>query len=167
MKPLSVEFLDELDTRCLHHPPPWANPDRAFMLLTPFRVRIGQFELLEIPTGFISDFASIPAPVRSFISPTHAQISRPAWLHDFAYMVGYRDSRRISDDLLLAGIEAEGGSRLLREIVYAGVRIGGWVAWGGYRRRSDKTIHKNLECLRPPTLRLTVANWSRDVDGLS
>ena len=164
---LSVEFLSELDTRCLHHPPGWANPDRAFMLLTPFKVRIGQFEVVEIPTGFISDFASIPFFMRPFISPTHAKISRPAWLHDFCYATNYRASRRINDDLLLQGMAVEGAGRVLREVVYTGVRVGGWVAWDRYRRRSGLELQKSLGCLRPATLNITVAGWHRNMDGLS
>ena len=164
---LSVEFLSELDTRCLHHPPAWANPDRAFQLLSPFKVRIGQFEVVEIPAGFISDFASIPPIMRSFISPTHVKISRPAWLHDFAYATNYRDSRRISDDLIMCGMMVEGASRVLREVVYAGVRIGGWVAWDRYRRRSWLELQKSLGGLHPPRLNITVAGWRRNMDGLS
>ena len=164
---LSVEFLSELDTRLLHHPPAWANPDRAFQLLSPFRVRIGQFEVVEIPVGFISDFASIPSFMRPFISPTHAKISRPAWLHDFAYATNYRDSRRISDDLIMCGMMVEGASRVLREMVYTGVRLGGWVAWDRYRRRSGLELQKSLGGLRPATLNITVAGWNRNLDGLS
>lgn len=167
MRPLSVTFLTELDTRLLHHPPPWANPDRAFALLSPFRVRIGETQILEAPAGFITDFASIPPPFRNLISPTHAKLGRPAVLHDFAYAVGFRDSRSICDSLIYQGMWSEGASGLMRESVFAGVRLGGWRAWNSYRERSSLELQKCLGGLHPPCLHVTIANWARSVDGLS
>jgi hypothetical protein len=167
MRPISVEFLTELDTRLLHHPPPWANPDRAFALLSPFRIKIGECQVIEIPVGFITDFASIPVPWRNIISPTHAKLSRPAVLHDFSYAVGFRDSRLICDSLLWQGMVTEGAHPIMREVVYAGVRIGGWVAWNRYREQSSLELQKCLGGLHPPHLHVSVANWNRNLDGLA
>lgn len=167
MRPLSVQFLSELDTRLLHHPPSWANPDRAFALLAPLKVQVGECQVLEIPPGFITDFASIPPPFRNLISPTHCRLGRPAVLHDFAYAVGFRDSRAICDSLIWQGMVAEGAPAWMREAVYSGVRIGGWAAWDRYRGQSSLELQKCLGGLHPPLLHVSVANWDRDLDAMA
>jgi hypothetical protein len=101
--------------------------------------------------------------------PTSPEYTRAFLLHDFIYMVGYRDSRLICDCLLLSGAEADGAGKLRRNLVYWGVRLGGWIAWERYRRESRWQLQKSLSGLKKdgPMLRLTVDNWSRDMDGLS
>jgi hypothetical protein len=167
---LSVRFLTPADVRVHPRPPEGVRRGCCYQLIAPLRVQIGDTELLEIPAAFYSDGGSVPAPLWSLlrITPTDPRFFRSFLLHDFSYMVGYRDSRLICDCLLLAGAEADGACRCAREAVYAGVRLGGWVAWGRYRTQSNFELQKSLTGLHAaPQLRLTVAGWNRNLDGLS
>lgn len=165
-----VRFLTALDVRIHPCPPPGVRLGCCYQLIAPLRVQIGSTELLEIPTAFYCDGGSIPPPLWSLlrIHPTDPRFFRSFILHDFCYMVGYRNSRLICDCLLLAGAEADGAGRIAREAVYRGVRLGGWVAWERYRRDARFELQKELTGLhQAPQLKLTVQNWARNLDGLA
>lgn len=171
MNALEVRFLSDLEIRVHPHPPPGVDPCKCFQLTSPLRVRIGDHELVEIPTAFYSDGGSLPSAVWTLLRcyPTDPECARSFILHDFAYMVGYRGDRKICDDLLYNGCVADGAGWAKRNGIYTGVRLGGWKAWNGHRERSRYTLQKELNGLRPgePLLRLTVQNWTRNLDGLS
>ena len=167
---LSVRWLSPADVRVHPHPPEGVRQNCCYQLIAPLRVQIGAHEILEIPVGFWSDGGSVPSLLWSIlcVTPTDPRFFRAFLLHDFCYMVGYRDSRLICDCLLLAGAEADNAYPIRRNLVYWGVRLGGWVAWSRYRRQSGYELQKSLTGLRPdPILKLTVAGWNRNLDGLS
>jgi hypothetical protein len=144
----------------------------CYQLIAPLRVQIGTTEILEIPVGFWSDGGSVPSALWSLlcITPTDPRFFRAFLLHDFAYLVGYRDSREICDQLLLAGAIADDAYPVRRCLVYRGVRLGGWIAWQRYRQNTRQfELQKEINSLKKyePILKLTVANWARNLDGLS
>ena len=69
-------------------PPPVVQPfnDGAYwVLIKPFTYRIGSTRFaITVPSGFVTDFASIPAAFRAVLSPT-GRPGRAAIIHDFLY----------------------------------------------------------------------------------
>lgn len=165
-----VRFLAELDVRIHPCPPPGADPSRCYQLHSALTVQVGENWLLHIPEGFWSDGGSIPSLLWSLlcIHPLSPRFARSFFLHDFLYAVGFRN-RLLCDDLLLSGTVTDRAPECRRELVYRGVRLGGWATWNRYRARSGLELQKSIHSLRKdePMFCLTVANWARNLDGLS
>ena len=99
-----------------------------FILERPYTYVIGSTRTsITIPAGFVTDFASIPLPLRGILQ-TQAQYSRAALIHDYLYWA-QRCSRVQSDNLLLIAMKESNVSPLQRGAVYRGVRAGGSAAW--------------------------------------
>lgn len=80
-----------------------------------------------VPSGFVTDFASIPRALWSRISPVD-DYKLAAVVHDYLYW--YQPCERGEADNLLAIAMAEEGVAFSdRAAVYAGVRAGGAEAW--------------------------------------
>jgi hypothetical protein len=80
-----------------------------------------------VPAGFITDFASVPRiPFAYLLTGNKAQA--PAVVHDWLYST-QKFTRDVADDILHEAILASGYSRFTAWIMWAGVRMGGWVAW--------------------------------------
>src|SRR5581483_11550278 len=61
------------------------NDGNDWVVVRPFTYTIGQTTYrITVPAGFVTDFASIPAPMRGFLSPT-GQEGRAAIIHDYLY----------------------------------------------------------------------------------
>ena len=86
-----------------------------------------------VPAGFVTDYSSVPrAPFVYWIFGGRAR--KAAVLHDYAYATG-RWSRRIADALYFEASQIQGvGWRAWP--MWAGLRLGGWVAWQGDRPSS-------------------------------
>ncbi len=131
LTPLEVEYLDG-DHWLLHEPFIYIlGPDTS-----------GK-ERVEVPKGFVTDFASVPRPLWNILPPT-GKYGKAAVIHDFLYQrravttflngLAIRFVERGEADAILnEGMEVLGVSRFTRWIVYYGVRIGGWAAWKRYR----------------------------------
>jgi hypothetical protein len=157
-----VKFLDkpvtELDPE---------KGSRCFQLIRPFRFIVDK-DLIEIPAGFYTDWAST-GPAASIISPIDSTICRPALAHDFLYFVGWLNSKTACDKVLANGMLVEGAPMWKRTIVYIGVLIGGLYTWRRYRRDNTKYVQvPQLNSLRQdqPLTLLTVANWKCDEEGV-
>jgi hypothetical protein len=113
----------------------------------PFTYRIGApdgCQYVSIGKGFITDFASIPRGLWNLFPPAAGKYSKAAVVHDCLYKTGYvsvvgRDdprpmTRAECDLVFLEAMEVAGVNWLSRMILYAGVRIGGWRAWGQHRK---------------------------------
>lgn len=96
---------------------------------------------VRIPTGFVTDFASMPLGI-VFKSPG-GKWDKPAVVHDVLYKRGYADgscqvrrsvTRRDADDIFKEAMAVAGVNWLARQIIYAGVRLGGFRAWNEHRR---------------------------------
>lgn len=113
---------------------------------------------IEVPTGFETDFASIPWFARWLI-PTWGRHTNAAIIHDYLYrggrivpgpvplnqggIKGIRTqfnlelplpTRKQADRIMLEGMEVMGVRKWRRLVIYAGLRIGGWWAWRKSRR---------------------------------
>lgn len=80
---------------------------------------------ITVPTGFVTDFASVPRwPFIYWFTGGKAQA--PAVLHDWFYRTNTEDITRAGADALLAeAMEAIGYWKIRSWLVWLGVRIGG------------------------------------------
>lgn len=118
LTPLIAEELPRADWWRLHTP-------------LVYRTRWGM-EVV-VPAGFETDLASIPARYRQYFS-VNGLHRRAAVLHDYLYH--HRIGTRASADALFYEAMADLGVPYLeRTVMWAAVRVGGWVAW----RRTNNT----------------------------
>lgn len=129
---------------------------RCWTVQAPFDYAVGAPDgstVVHIPAGFVTDFASIPKVFWNILPPT-GWYGKAAVVHDFLYQFaninGAPISRKYADDtlaecmrVLSAAALLDHGSRrgefrqiLDHEIIYWGVRAGGWPTWNAYRRKS-------------------------------
>ena len=94
----------------------------------PMRYELGSSgKIIEIPAGFVTDFASIPERLWSVVSP-HAQYSRAAIIHDYLFWAQPCSFAQANNLFLIAMIES-GVSKITRDFVYAGVVAFGKSSW--------------------------------------
>jgi hypothetical protein len=98
-----------------------------------------------VPSGYVTDFASIPRAVHFIISPfgKHAEA---AVIHDWLYALGSpkdRKARRTADKAFVKALRLLEVGFLQRQIMYWAVRLGGA---GGYGL-ADDFVFRNLEDL--------------------
>ena len=94
---------------------------------------------VRVPKGFITDFASMPLGI-VFKSPG-GKWDKPAVVHDVCYKRGYVDTdrtrktitRKDADDIFKEAMAVAGVHWFARQIIYAGVRLGGWRVWDNHR----------------------------------
>ncbi len=86
----------------------------------------GRHDLFVVPSGFVTDFASVPRVLWSLI-PTYGRYTKAAVLHD--YLVRERAISRCDADGLFRRVMREMGvGYVRRRMMWAGVRWGGKVA---------------------------------------
>lgn len=86
-------------------------------------------ERIVVPAGFVTDLASIPRPLRGILQQNGVS-RRPAVLHDHLYTTQSRP-RAEADEIFRRALAAEGMGGPGRFAYWAGVRLGGWLAWRG------------------------------------
>lgn len=99
---------------------------KTAILVEPLVWDVDQYTI-KVPAGFYTDFASVPWPF-SMLLPVHDSYSRAAIVHDYLYWTQLC-TRKEADNILLIGMKMSGVDAVRRDAVYAGVRLGGWVAW--------------------------------------
>ena len=114
-------------------------------LLAPLRfysVVLGR--MLEIPAGFVTDFASVPRlPFIYWF--TGGKADAPAVLHDYFYRTGTEEvSREQADAVLAEAMDTRGYWRIRTWTMWAGVRVGGY--WS-YETRAVHPIEPSLATL--------------------
>jgi hypothetical protein len=109
------EFLSELDTRSIV---------QGYRLLAPLRYYSAILgREIVVPDGFVTNFASVPAPARIFISG-HGNDRWGATVHDYLYSI--KHDRKEADKVFLEALECKGVNVIKRRVMYRGVRTGGW-----------------------------------------
>ena len=110
-----------------------------------------------IPKGFVFDGASVPKLFWSVLSPVGLLLIQGI-IHDYAYKFGYVwivdmiqgaivDKRKFGVgkprnfwDRLFKEVGREvNGVNIVNWIAWAAVRVGGWLAWNGHRKRDPPT----------------------------
>ena len=117
-----MPFLDPLIVKVLS--------DGDVVLIKRFRYRRpNSSQVLSIPIGFVSDYASIPRVFRGLVSGSD-NTKLPSVLHDYLYRKGI-GKRKWADQLFLDAMKESGVPWLKRRMVYSAVRVGGWASWKG------------------------------------
>lgn len=84
-----------------------------------------------VPTGFKSDFASVPRIFWPFITPLSGGLRAPV-VHDYIYTRKRSQfTRKQADELFLEIMQADGVGALKRYSMYFAVRVAGWYYWSG------------------------------------
>jgi hypothetical protein len=110
-------FKTPLDTRAI---------EGGYKLLAPLRYYSTLLDReIEVPTGFVTDFASVPAVARVFISG-HGKDRWAATVHDYLYSILAYD-RKTADRVFLEAMEVSGVGLIKRRAMYRAVRTGGWM----------------------------------------
>lgn len=85
--------------------------------------------VIDVPAGFVTDFASIPRPLWTLASP-HGFYSRASIIDDFLYW-DQRCTREQADRIMLIAMQESAVGFAERQAIYAGVRAGGQSSWDG------------------------------------
>lgn len=81
---------------------------------------------IHIPKGFETDFASIPRALWRVITPTERHIGKAAVVHDWLYRTPtWQGTRQQADNELREAMNCLRAPWWKRQMVYAGVRMGG------------------------------------------
>jgi hypothetical protein len=92
-----------------------------------------------VPPEFRTDLASVPRGFR-WVTSSDAESGRAAIYHDWLYAEGdvtrREADRRFREHLRLGGVRAH-----TRWMMWAAVRVGGWVGWYSHRRKANATNH--------------------------
>ncbi len=106
---------------------------QAWKLVEPFEYWISRNEVVEVPAGAMTDFASIPRIFWAFLPP-YWTYGRAAVIHDYLYMQDdHIYSRKEVDGIFLQGMLDLGVNKWKRTLMYGCVRVFGAIHW--YRRR--------------------------------
>jgi hypothetical protein len=100
--------------------------DNGYQLLAPLRYCSEILDdIIVVPTGFVTNFSSVPAPFRIFISG-HGKDRWAATLHDFLYS-STKYPRKVADQIFQEAMDASGVNLFKRKAMYRAVRTGGWM----------------------------------------
>jgi hypothetical protein len=120
--------------------------------------RIGNFAPVEVPIGFVTDFASVPRFFWSLLRPD-GEYTYPAIIHDYLYWVQSRP-RETADAIFLAAMEDFKIASKQRLTIYEAVRDFGFVAW---RSNAEAKAQGEKRILRifPDDPRITWEEWKK------
>ena len=144
MRAIPWDFKDKNKLQQIWH---WLKTPRRYELTEDWKYIIPTGEKLIIRSGFDFDGASIPRPFRPFLSPTGLLLVG-GLVHDFGYRYNkyiladgrdfaVRGGKFFVDNLFRIIVYKETGFKILANIVYYAVRIGGNKAWKGYRENDS------------------------------
>lgn len=107
--------------------------------IPPYIDRSRSLDVIVVPAGFVTDFASIPWPLWSFIGASWGRYGKAAVIHDFLYQhhgyeawpkdTGVQFARWHADDIFLEAMVVLNVAGWRRRLMYRGVRWFGWLAW--------------------------------------
>jgi hypothetical protein len=92
-------------------------------------------QVIQVPVNFVTDFASVPRIPLAFLLTGNTS-HKAAVVHDYLYTT-QPFSRSICDAILKEAILVCGEPAWRAQLMYLGVRIGGWKPWN--RRAKDST----------------------------
>lgn len=111
---------------------------RTWKVLEEFEYWVGEevtSEVIVVPAGFITDFASIPRVFWRILPPTDTY-GKAAVIHDRLYDLGIK-TREECDKIFLDAMEVLGVPAWKRYTMYWALRGFGWAAWNEHRRKDN------------------------------
>jgi hypothetical protein len=114
-----------------------------------------------VPTGFITDLASVPRIFWSLL-PRTARYSYPAIIHDYLYWYQPYE-RAVADDILKVAMQdlAVPAPQVLA--VYSAVRVAGEMAWSANSAARENGEHRILKTF-PTDFKTTWSSWRERPD---
>jgi hypothetical protein len=131
-------FLGDVDTRLVdekkdHH-----------RLLAPFGFHSDLLgEQIWVPVGFITDFASVPRIVGAWLL-YGGKGKKAAVIHDWLYS-SQMVRRSVADAIFEEALKVSQYKDWEVAGMYAGVRLGGWVAWNKKNVPQDPDVDRIIE----------------------
>lgn len=89
-----------------------------------------------VPEGFVTDFASVPRIPLAFLL-TGDSAHEAAVVHDWLYRKDIV-TRSVADAVFAEAAKISGEAGWKSWLMWAGVRLGGWVAWNDHREHPDR-----------------------------
>ena len=119
-------------------------PGRQWRLLAPLRYQSAVLgALIEVPTGALTDFASVPRlPLAYLLAGDTAH--EAAVLHDWSYQV-HPCTRVQADAVFYEAMAVTGEPRWRRRLMWSAVRTGGWWAWRTGPRRYSRLLNYHIQ----------------------
>ena len=118
-----------------------------WMLQSPLVYQIGTnpAHIVIVPRGFITDFASMPQPLRALrdLMPSTDRYGVPALVHDYLY---WRQdcTREQADNIMEIALKEAGVSVLERKLVREGLRQFGQASWDTNKRARDSGLVRTV-----------------------
>jgi hypothetical protein len=118
-----------------------------WMLQSPLVYQVGSNPayVVIVPRGFITDFASVPQPLRALrdLMPSTDRYGVPSLVHDYLY---WRQdcTREQSDNIMEIALKEAGVSLIERKVVREGLRQFGQSAWDGNRRARESGLVRTV-----------------------
>lgn len=116
-----------------------------YQILNDITVFIAPATPVVLYKGSVTDFASIPKLFHILIDKDDNAIAIASLVHDALYKSEWV-SRRVADGILLQLMKYRQAPLWKRVMVYAGVRMGGWVVW--LKHNKDEVMHAQREQLQ-------------------
>jgi hypothetical protein len=116
---------------------------------------------LEVPVGFVTDFASIPQVFWSLLPPD-GEYTYPAIIHDYLYWTQERP-REDADEIFKIGMQEFDVKASVVTAVYQAVRLAGGSAWNG-NARLKSAGEKRILTKFPDDPRTNWADWKKRDD---
>jgi hypothetical protein len=88
-------------------------------------------QVFAVPEGFVTDFASVPRLPLAFLL-TGDSAHEAAVIHDFLYSTN-KVPRSLADRVFEEAAQVSGEPGWKAWLMWAGVRLGGWMAWNNHR----------------------------------
>jgi hypothetical protein len=139
--------------------------DPIYFLLRPIGweppARLRSYPKITVPTGFVTDFASVPQVFWSALRPD-GLYTYPAIVHDWLYWT-QDHTKEIADNIFKAMMEDFSVPALTVFAIYESVRLFGGSAWEGNARLKSQGERRVLA--RYPTEPTTTwAEWKKNAD---
>lgn len=118
-----------------------------------------ELKRVEVPAGFITDFASVPRIFWSIL-PRDGLYVYPAIIHDYMYWMqdGARD---VADETLREGMQDFKVDPISINAIYWAVRAGGGSAWAGNTKLKEKG-EKRIIRKFPEDPLVSWSDWKKD-----
>ena len=100
-------------------------------------------EVIDIPTGFVTDFASVPRPLW-WLYPKWGKYGNAAVIHDYLYW-DQKYNKKKADLIFLEAMKVLGVGKITSFILYKSVSWFGIFAWKSNKRQKKKNYNKILK----------------------
>ena len=118
-----------------------------------------QYKFVEVPTGFVTDLASVPQLAWSAGIRPEGPYAYAAIVHDYLYWMQDRP-REEADSIFLTAMEDSKVAQSLRNRIYDAVRLGGRSAWdrnAKLKRQGEKRLLRQY----PNDFTISWSEWKR------